>query len=508
VVPDASEEEVTSWLRLGLFGDTAKGWLGMPMNELTTVGAYHSATVRWIAWLAGPKGPAVRQAIGEVFKPSSSKAPSLDALTLAHDQLLQDGAQDGGDVPHVPTGAQIEGPILIPLDEIREAIRCAAPQPPGGARTSLFASQATLYKVVLKKHGPETRLVSPLPAQVLALAASRERKTIPLAPGANDTESSASMKELCKEFTDISFTSCPMNVFAAIGYRTDVNLTINREEFGYILCMWLGTELACCVGAPPCVGCGMPVDPGGHHFMTCKQRAAFYASHTLLQATISAISSIPGSTVSKSTRRQGLPHEKPVGGKKGDLCITVVHAPTAAGARLHSRVAMGGHVLDANVTHPCDGKGILKHDALGASAKAKNTKHAEWLKLRGYEFTPIVCSTLGAVTDDSLRFTLMCAWLRADAQNVSASATAGADARGPLKSVEQRRGEIFARHRTALVLTSLRGSGVRLSGKHWDRGMTAVQRRDMAAREAADIEEERAALAPALPVVVHAYPVA
>ena len=49
---------------------------------------------------------------------------------------------------------------------------------------------------------------------------------------------------------------------------------------------------------------------------------------------------------------------------------------------------------------------------------------------------------------------------------------------------------IFARQHTALVLTSFRGSALRLTGKHWDRAMTAAQRRDMTAREAADIEEE------------------
>jgi len=47
---------------------------------------------------------------------------------------------------------------------------------------------------------------------------------------------------------------------------------------------------------------------------------------------------------------------------------------------------------------------------------------------------------------------------------------------------------------------------MRLTGKHWDRGLTARQRRAVAARDAADYEEELAALqAPAHPVV-QAFP--
>jgi len=50
---------------------------------------------------------------------------------------------------------------------------------------------------------------------------------------------------------------------------------------------------------------------------------------------------------------------------------------------------------------------------------------------------------------------------------------------------------------------------LRLTGKHWDRGLTAVQRRAVVARDLADEEDERAALAVpgAGGAVVQAYPV-
>jgi len=50
------------------------------------------------------------------------------------------------------------------------------------------------------------------------------------------------------------------------------------------------------------------------------------------------------------------------------------------------------------------------------------------------------------------------------------------------------------------MLSCLRAGALRLTGKHWDRGLTAVQlakrglRRAVAARDLADEEDERAAL--------------
>ena len=61
------------------------------------------------------------------------------------------------------------------------------------------------------------------------------------------------------------------------------------------------------------------------------------------------------------------------------------------------------------------------------------------------------------------------------------------------------------------ALSCLRGAALRLSGKHWDRGLTAEERRAVAERDLAEEEEVRDALAasavaPAAVVVVQAYP--
>jgi hypothetical protein len=243
--------------------------------------------------------------------------------------------------------------------------------------------------------------------------------------------------------------------------------------------------------------------------MTCNKPAAFNAAHICVQGCFSTFASISNVTKVASTRMTGLPHEKPVGGKKADLAVTVVHSPTLGGPRLHDHDNVSALCLDITVKHPCTGKGVLERNSLAVAGKAKITKHESWHKLRGYGFAPIVCSTLGGVQNDAWRVLSLLSRLRAEAQDNVARAAAGGDVWGSSKSVEQRQGLIFARQRSVLLLTCLRGAALRLTGKHWDRGLTAGQRRDVAARTLADLEEELAALAASggSGVVVQAYPV-
>ena len=519
VAPNASGEELQSWKRLGLFGSTRDGWFGMPTLELTTEAAFHSAGVRWIAWLLGPKGPEVRRAIirtkGGITCPAASMTPSLHALTLAHRQLLEDGAREGG-APLGGLGAEgVEALILHPLDSIRETLRLAGPLQPGAKKLSPFATQAQLTELCLKSRGPHTRLLSPLPEQVEALRRDRSRRVITVVPGNDEKDSCSTIKKLCKDFTGITVTSNIMSLWSRVT-ATPTSLKINREEHMYVVCMMVGMQAKGCVAspggaAPPCAGCGKPVDTGGHHLMTCNKTAAFNAPHSRVQDTVSGFAQIPNTTRVASTKGTGLPQEKPVDGKKADLAVTVVHAPTLHGPRLHEREGVSGLCIDFTVVHPCTGKGILVPNKMVDAGKAKIVKHEGWLHDRDWGFAPFVVSTLGFVANDAYRILFLFALLRAERQDSVALAAGGGDVRGAAKSVAQRRGEIFARQRADLELACLRGAALRLTGKHWDRGMTAAQRRAVAARDLADVEEERAAAvvsgAGGGGVVVQAYPV-
>jgi hypothetical protein len=497
VAPDATGEEVESWLRLGLFGKADDGWLGMPMLELATNAAFHSATVRWIAWLVGPKGPAMRRAVGRITNPNSAGMDSLHALKLAQEQLLADGAEERGEHPGVP-GAVGVGALTLPLlHTIQETLRMAGPQLPGVAKSSPFPSQAQLYKLSVSSRGPQTRLLSPLPAQVRALAVHRERRVINMLAGADETDASSTVRELCKELEGVTISTSPMAIWGSIG-RTPDSLRINREETQMLMCMMMGMEVRRCVAppggvAPSCLGCGKQVDRGGHHLMTCNKMAAYNAAHSLVQDAFSGFAHISNVTKVASTRKAGLPHEKLVGGRKSDLAVTVYNPPTS-NPRLHARAGVSALCIDVTVTHPCTGKGILEPNKLVDVGKAKNFKHGGWHKTRGFGFVPVVCSTLGGVQNDTYRVLSLLSRLRAEAQDVAARAAAAGAAGGIPKSVEQRQGLIFARQRSVLLLTCLRGSALRLTGKHWDRGLTAGQRRAVAVRTLAELEEELAAL--------------
>jgi hypothetical protein len=510
--PNATEEEVTSWTRYALFADTDKGWYGMPSNECIAEAAYHSASVRFIAWLAGPRGPAVRCVIDEVFLAANSSAPSLLALDAAQKQLIDDGAQDGGDARAAPVEGVASGPILVPLNNIRETVRLNAALLQGGMKDSiLFATQASLSKLSLRKRGPGTCLASPLPPQVTALALTRQRVDFSLAPTPTD-ESCDTIRTLCREHTGIKISHRPMGFWGNVARRLECQ-TLNREATSTIACMQLGMVVRCCAGPPGaarplCAGCGKTADLGGHHFMTCNKRAAFNAAHTVVQEHVADLARGHTGVVVSTCRRNGMAHEKPVDGKKPDIGICVVHAPTDNGPRLHAVQGVSQFCVDFVVTHPLTGEGVLIPDAVGKVIKAKLVHHEAWTKPAGLGFLAFACSTLGVVSLDALRFLFILCWLIAEIEDKAAVVTAGSEIRGLTKTVEQRRGELFARECTALMQTLHRVGAMRLSGKHWDRGMSAGHRRATAARDAADAEEEARLPLPAVAIpVVQAFPV-
>ena len=81
--------------------------------------------------------------------------------------------------------------------------------------------------------------------------------------------------------------------------------------------------------------------------MTCNKTAALNAAHTRLQESVSVFSQISYTTRVAQTRAAGFPHEKPVRGKKADIAVTTVHAPTLHGPRLHERGGVSALALAA-----------------------------------------------------------------------------------------------------------------------------------------------------------------
>ena len=116
------------------------------------------------------------------------------------------------------------------------------------------------------------------------------------------------------------------------------------------------------------------------------------------------------------TWRMGHPHEKPVGGKKSDLAVTVVHSPTLNEPRVHDRAGVSALCIHLTVVHPCTGKDILVPNALVDAGKAKIAKH-DWHEGRGYGFVPFVCSTMGDVSNDAYGVLSLLSKLRAEAQD-------------------------------------------------------------------------------------------
>jgi len=180
--------------------------------------------------------------------------------------------------------------------------------------------------------------------------------------GADKTDASSTVRELCKELQGVTISTCPMAIWKSIA-RTPNSLRINREETEFLVCMMMGMEVRKCVAppggaAPSCLGCGKPVDVGGHHLMKCNRSAAFNAAHICVQDCFSGFAHISNVTKVASTRKTGLPHEKLVGGKKSDLAVTDYNSPTLNGPRPHAR-AVSALCIDVTGVHPCTRVGAL-----------------------------------------------------------------------------------------------------------------------------------------------------
>ena len=95
------------------------------------------------------------------------------------------------------------GPHPPPLHTIRDTVLLAGPRLPGVAEPSPFPTQAQFHRVSTLSRGARTRLVSPMPVQVVKLAGHRERRVISKLAGP---------KVLCKELQGVSISSSPMGI--------------------------------------------------------------------------------------------------------------------------------------------------------------------------------------------------------------------------------------------------------------------------------------------------------
>ena len=528
LAPDASMAAQHSWSRLAFFGKLDDGWLGATLNELVAPAAFYSAHCRFINWVTKLE---VSEHLGQLKNPGHAWLDSLNELEEVHNSLLAAGAfvrnrraefartepgarmghagsqPDSAVAPEEPAGAV----GLFPLEDLHDQVNM--PVRSSGEEIKRFPTQRHCYNQLFNTHGPQNSLVAPLPQTLWCLARGRSSRTVVL--GEDGTEAArGDLRGLCADYHGITFRVRPMA--ALYNIRAAPELRLSKEEFGVIMCMMMGMEVVPPGPPQPCAGCGRAVDAGGHHFLTCSKRAAYNAGHAFLQAFICTSAHIPSVSSVAENRRQGLPEQEPQrGGKRPDCLIKVFRQPTPNGPRLHQRSGIGGMAIDVRMSHEFTGQGVFRDDQANKVAREKIDWHQKWLNERGLPFSPVISTTLGDATNDTYRLLFLIAWLRAEARESSATAALGVHGAGPGQSVEQLRGLIFNNLRSGLFLTVLRATALRLTGKHWDRRLSAAQRRTLANR--AD-EEFDAAPAPsgrppavgayaAPPAVVQAFPV-
>jgi hypothetical protein len=221
-----------------------------------------------------------------------------------------------------------------------------------------------------------------------------------------------------------------------------------REVFAVVLSFILGLRAPRCLqnrNTRTCEACGVPIDPYGHHRMTCVKTASFHVAHAQLAGALA-----------DTARKSGVPYtDKNVPchlttEKVGDALINLSNDSQQL-------------ILDYTIAHPVNGlqagldpaKLKWNDKVLKQKVKHKLNKHGSHYAIQGFAFAPCVMTTYGQMDAHLLRLLYILAQKRAELVHVNFR---------PTTPMERLFGAFFAQSRARLGAAVARGMALRALG--------------------------------------------
>jgi len=201
-----------------------------------------------------------------------------------------------------------------------------------------------------------------------------------------------------------------------------------------------------------CCAADSPLDPAGHHQLTCKGWCGptFKRGHNhVVNSLVDAARSAGTPCTAQPKRVPTHPHSN----KQGDLL-----------AELDS--GTGKHIVaDVTVCHPVVGSPVSSSSVVGTwQARAmqnrynkKLSKHGRWYGIRGLSFVPLVASTFGVLHADFVRFL----WVLSRPVRETGLAVGEVREAGPSAS---QRYLLFAKLHARMAVASAVAAAMRLDG--------------------------------------------
>lgn len=419
----------------------SEGGFGITPNECVAITAFYSGFSRALRFASSVEFTPIRDYL---VSPSFLSHPLYVAYTKARQDLIDWGAQE----PEQAQSPSDETPSRASAQQQQQ--QKPKHKPPvlptvadvlvhSSSQQVVFPEQKVLTRLAQKAH--QRWSTEGLTEEGKKRAQHLSRQTITACSTADET--GKYLQGIARFPEELQLRHSPL---AFLSHTASLSEKFPQDVFSVLFCFLLGLRAPPCLqntNISTCEGCSLPMDPYGHHRMTCAKTSSYHVAHAQLAAAFADIA-----------RRSGVPYmDKNVPrhlttDKVGDALIDLSD---------DSRQL----VLDYTITHPIlgtrSGAGTLKWNdkALANKVKDKWNKHGNNYAVIGYAFAPCAMTTYGQIHGHLLRLLYILAKKQAEAVHVH---------QRPSTPVEYLFGLFFAQSRARLGAAVARGMALRAMG--------------------------------------------
>ena len=406
---DASLQEVFEDARRQIGLPISQGGFGITPNECIATPAFYAAVTHGLSFAASTDFKPIRDYMAsEAFRTH----PLWVAYAAARQELLDRGAAEpepqdteSQQQQQQPTPQDSQPPRAGPTEGPRRPDRTKKPPvlptlddvlSPNSAASSHVPPQRSLTRMVQASHPRWTG--NSLSAEGKTRLAHLSRQT--LKPYAETGETAIYLQEIGKFDKEQEIRHSPL---AFLAHTESLVERYPRDLFAVILSYLLGLPAPRCLqnkGARTCEACSQPLDPFGHHRMTCTQTASFNAAHRLLAQAFADMA-----------KQAGVPFTD-----KNVPCHLTTNKVGDALCQLSADSRQ--LILDYTIVHPRVGTGSTpgqwNQSALEFRARDKWNRHGNNYAVIGFAFAPCVATTYGHLHAHLLRLLYIIARRRAE----------------------------------------------------------------------------------------------
>jgi hypothetical protein len=445
-VPQADRDDDAQWV---LFADAkcqvtlpiSEGGFGLTPNECVATTVFYSGVSRALRFASSINFPPITEYLAS---PAFLNHPLYEGYAKARQDLIEWGAAEPDQSQPSSEGAV--QPSQGDLDP------CKKHKPPVlPALTNVLVHDSSKQVVF-----PDQRALTKLAQKAQqrwsteGLSDEGKKRTAHLSwqsftARCTADETATYLQGIAKFSENLKLRHSPL---AWICHTESLNEKLPRDVFAVLFSFILGLRAPLCLqsrNTSTCEACGVPMDPYGHHRMTCAKTSSFHAAHAQL-----------AEAFADTARKSGVPYtDKNVPrhlttDKVGDALINLSND----GRQL---------ILDYTIAHPVHGTqagldpGKLNWNdkVLNQKVKHKLNRHGRHYAVLGFAFAPCVMTTYGQIDAHFLRLLYILAQKRAELVHVQYR---------PSTPIERLFGAFFAQGRARLGAAVARGMASRALG--------------------------------------------